>query len=204
MPNLLVLPDLREMLVEHDDAGLAQVVSRTAPGDDCRLQRRARRRGDVAALGPRAGRPAGRSLYVLSACQAGRNGDRGGPALDLEVARSDAARRPRRAAAATRSGGGRGPAAAGGEGRPRGHSPAAVVSGRQRRRDDDDGLRVAAARPHGGPGDRRPAQTGLRQRDDLLHLRARREPAHAGIRLVAAPDPRQAVGERSPTSCRPR
>jgi magnesium transporter len=26
MPNLLVLPDLREMLIEHDDAGLAEVV----------------------------------------------------------------------------------------------------------------------------------------------------------------------------------
>lgn len=31
MPNLLVLPDLREMLVEHDDAGLAQVVSELHP-----------------------------------------------------------------------------------------------------------------------------------------------------------------------------
>jgi magnesium transporter len=31
MSNLLVLPDLREMLVEHDDAGLAQVVTELHP-----------------------------------------------------------------------------------------------------------------------------------------------------------------------------
>jgi magnesium transporter len=31
MSNLLVLPDLREMLVEHDDAGLAQVVAELHP-----------------------------------------------------------------------------------------------------------------------------------------------------------------------------
>src|SRR3972149_5065842 len=31
MSNLLVLPDLREMLLEHDDAGLAQVVTELPP-----------------------------------------------------------------------------------------------------------------------------------------------------------------------------
>lgn len=31
MPNLLVLPDLREMLTEHDDVGLAQVVAELHP-----------------------------------------------------------------------------------------------------------------------------------------------------------------------------
>lgn len=31
MPNLLVLPDLREMLVDHDEVGLAQVVSELHP-----------------------------------------------------------------------------------------------------------------------------------------------------------------------------
>ena len=72
MSNLLVLPDLREMLVENDDVGLAQVVTELHPATIADFSEGLIGRGDVATLGPCAGGPAGRRSVVLS-CRRNRS-----------------------------------------------------------------------------------------------------------------------------------